>query len=155
MDNKGGNIQVPGEAVKLPDAAPQQSGEVADFDEFLKNREDLKPAGEAPVVASEQLETAGVSEKQSSAMPTTDKADDKKEEEEKETPALTELKSIDVPRDAEKLPPQYVNKIAKIVETDKKDPYQLVEDLDVARWDMMRKAFGRQMGDGLTGGSKE
>ena len=68
-----------------------------------------------------------------------------------ETPALVELKNIEVPRDAERLPKEYVAAITKIIESDKRDPHKLLDDLDQARWDMLKKAYGRNLGDGLNG----
>ena len=156
MDNKGGYGGSPtgaGENFSTPEnVAPM--GEVPGFDEFLKNREDLKPKGEQPVSAEAPAQTAEVGvEQTSSMMPAAMPPGMAQPVEEnavpQETPALTALKSIDVPRDAERLPKEYVAAITKIIESDKRDPHKLVDDLDEARWDMLSKAYGRNLGDGL------
>ena len=151
MDNKGGLV---GNQLTTPEVAVP-AGEVPGFDEFLKNREDLKPNTELPSLNNEVLSQAAEvgAEQMSSAMPVAAPVDvpDKAEPIAEETPALTELKSINVPRDAERLPKHYVNAITKIINSDKRDPHKLVDDLDEARWDMMEKAFGRKLGDGLNG----
>lgn len=158
MDNKGGYGGSPtgvGENFSTPEnVAPM--GEVPGFDEFLKNREDLKPKGEQPVSAEAPAQTAEVgAEQMSSMMPAAMPPGMTQPVEEnaapQETPALTTLKSIDVPRDAERLPKEYVAAITKIIESDKRDPHKLVDDLDEARWDMLSKAYGRNLGDGLNG----
>ena len=64
---------------------------------------------------------------------------------------ITDLKAIDIPRDAEEFPKEYVNKVSAIIKEDSKDPYQLSADCDILRWDLMKKAFGRNLGDGLNG----
>ena len=158
MDNKGGFGGSPtgvGENLTAPDnLAPR--GDIPSFDEFLKSREDLKPAGEQPISAEAPGQQAEVgAEQMSSAMPIgmppgmPPMADQTPQE--VETPALTELKNINVPRDAESLPKEYEAAIKKIIESDKRDPHKLVDDLDQARWDMLSKAYGRNLGDGLNG----
>ena len=157
MDNKGGyggNPTGVGEVSKAPEnAAPM--GEVPNFDEFLKNQESLEQSGEQIMSAEapDQAEVGG--EKMSSMMPAAMPPGAAPMEDEApkvvETPALTELKGINVPRDAERLPKEYVAAITKIINSDKRDPHKLVDDLDEARWDMLRKAYGRDLGDGLNG----
>ena len=159
MDNKGGYGGSPtgvGENMRAPEnAAPM--GEVPNFDEFLKSQESLKPAGEQPISAEAPNQDAEVgAEQMSSAMPASmppgmPPMANTPESAVQETPALTTLKGIDVPRDAERLPKEYVAAITKIIESDKRDPHKLVDDLDEARWDMLKKAYGRNLGDGLNG----
>lgn len=67
--------------------------------------------------------------------------------------ARADLEGVDVRRDAEVLPKAYLQAVTKIVNRNKKDPHRLVTELDVARWDMMKKAFNRNLGDGLNGGA--
>jgi hypothetical protein len=69
-----------------------------------------------------------------------------------EAPAMEELRKINIPRDAERLPKEYAVAFAKVVEEDKRDPHQLVEDVKKSRWDLLEKAYGRKLGDGLNGG---
>jgi len=158
MDNKGGyggNPTGVGENLNAPEnVAPM--GEIPNFDEFLKSQESKVAAGEQPISAEAPGQTAEVgAEQMSSAMPIgmppgmPPLADEKPQE--VETPALTELKGINVPRDAERLPKDYVTAITKIINSDKRDPHKLVDDLDEARWDMLKKAYGRNLGDGLNG----
>ena len=66
--------------------------------------------------------------------------------------AKADLEGIHIKRDAEVLPKAYIQAVTKIINRDKKDPHRLVAELDVARWDMMSKAFNRKLGDGLNGG---
>lgn len=162
MDNKGGfggGLTGVGEGFKAPEnAAPM--GEVPGFDEFLNSREDLKPVGEQPISMEVPGQTAEVgAEMMSSTMPAAmppgmAPVEESVAAQPAETPALTELKSINVPRDAERLPKEYVAAITKIINADKRDPHKLVDDLDAARWDMLSKAYGRNLGDGLNGSNK-
>ena len=158
MDNKGGYGGSPtGVAENL--GAPEKTapmGEAADFDELLKNREMVAPAGEqlASVEMLEREAETGTEQMLDVApigMPPASPERDDPAKAEAETPALAALKSIEVPRDAERLPKEYVAAITKIIESDKRDPHRLVDDLDEARWDMLRKAYGRNLGDGLNG----
>ena len=159
MDNKGGyggNPTGVGENLSAPEnVAPM--GEIPNFDEFLKSQEAMMPAGEQPVSAEAPRQVAEVgAEQMSSAMPIgmppgMPPMVDEPVQTEVETPALATLKSIEVPRDAERLPKEYVAAITKIIESDKRDPHKLVDDLDEARWDMLKKAYGRNLGDGLNG----
>ncbi len=131
-----------------PSTSPM--GEVPDFEEFLKQREDLKPQEEAPKEMAEDLAASvgeKASEQVSSAMPSApapvaaDEGDEAREV----------LENIPIPRDAEKLPRAYSAAVVKIVNRNAKDPHKLVAEIDVARWDLMKKAFNRRMGDGLNG----
>lgn len=130
-------------------------GEVVDFEEFVKQREDLKPQMELPPELAESAEaTVGekASEMQAQGMPTPIPAAPPKDEPKSiEDEVKAELASIDIKRDAEVLPKAYMQAVTKIVNRDKKDPHKLLAELDVARWDMMSKAFGRNRGDGLNG----
>jgi hypothetical protein len=159
MDNMGGNGGVPNSAGELPKApdftVPQAEAE--NFDNFLNSREDLKPNMEGlptPEVSEEmaEIEVESMPDVAEGAAAPVAEPEPEAPKEEGETPALTHLKEIKVPRDAESLPKEYVDAIAKIIESDKRNPGRLVEDLDKARWDMMSKAFGRNKGDGLSGG---
>ena len=159
MDNKGGyggNPTGVAENMRAPEnVAPM--GEISNFDEFLQNQEAMMPAGEQPVSAEAPGQDAEVgAEKMSSTMPISmppgvPSVTDNAATTPVETPALTTLKSINVSRDAERLPKEYVAAITKIIESDKRDPHKLIDDLDEARWDMLKKAYGRNLGDGLNG----
>ena len=61
------------------------------------------------------------------------------------------VQNIAVARDAESLPKEYVNAVATVIRNDKDDPAKLSADCDILRWDLMKKAFGRNLGDGLNG----
>ena len=63
-----------------------------------------------------------------------------------------QLEQIKVPRDAEKLPKSYEKAVTDILNRNRKDPFHLVQEMDIARWKLMEKAFARKMGDGLNGG---
>lgn len=155
MDNNGGASAVSGENRPIltpPETAP--SGEVDNFEEYLNSREDLKPEGEQPVEMNAETESVVgemASEAQSSAMPVAQPVVADDTDEEPVSPEVATLQSIEVQRDAENLPKEYVNGISEIIKKDKSDPHKLSLDLDIARWDLMRKAFGRNRGDGLNG----
>ena len=158
MDNKGGLGASPtgvGENLGAAEGiAPV--GDVPGFDEFLKGREDLKPKMEQPMTAEATRQEAEVgAEQMSSAMPIGMPPGMAPVQDAptgaQETPALTELKGINIQRDAESLPKEYVAAITKIINSDKRDPHKLVDDLDAARWDMLKKAYNRDLGDGLNG----
>ena len=154
MDNNGGASAVSGENNPIltpPETAP--SGETENFEEYLNSREDLKPAGEQPVEMNAEAEAVVAEvapEQTSSAMPTAAPVTNEPEEEQ-ERASITELKAIEIQRDAESLPKEYVNKVSEIIKEDSKDPHQLSADCDILRWDLMKKAFGRNLGDGLNG----
>lgn len=61
------------------------------------------------------------------------------------------LDKIEVPRDAEILPKEYSRAVRNIVEKNKDNPKKLVTQIDVARWNYLKKAFNRKMGDGFMG----
>ena len=151
MDNKGGSI---GEYSNIPENFVPNN-EAPGFDEFLKSREDLRPDMEMPTDGGEQGDENGGDMARMNEMPMGMPPDMVSEgnvkTESGETPALTELKNIDIPRDAESLPKSYAAAIARVISADKRDPHKMVDDLDEARWDMLRKAYGRNLGDGLNG----
>jgi hypothetical protein len=151
MDNLGGNGGIPtgvGESQKAPEnIAPM--GEIPNFDEFLKSQEGVSAPEVVPEnaeVAEQPAEAEQMTEPTMPAMPEPETPD-----EIEESPEVATLKSVNVSRDAEELPKEYVEGISKIISADKDDPRKLLNDLDIARWDMMKKAFGRNKGDGLNG----
>ena len=152
MDNTGvggGNAMENKPIFGAPENTPTPPmGEVPDFEEFLKQHEDLKPQEESPKEMIEDLASSSVEkapEQTSSAMPTAPVATNDGDE------AREVLENIPVPRDAERLPRAYLAAVVKIVNRNSKDPHKLVAEIDVARWDLMKKAFNRRMGDGLNG----
>ena len=160
MDNMGaggGSSNERGPIFGAPAEQIQPSGEVADFNEYLRQREDLKPKIEQPMefVESQEATTEEKApEQMSSAMPAlqTPKPVAKPTKNDEEgADALRDLGSISIKRDAEVLPKAYMQAVAKIVNRDRKDPHKLLAEMDVARWDMMNKAFNRNRGDGLNG----
>lgn len=152
MDNTGGLSSVPGgsgEILKPQDNAP--TGEVLNFGDFIKSEKPQESVEETPVNPENDAAVGEMaSEMQSSAMPVAP-APVMKNEEESVSQEVEYLQKINIERDAEQLPKEYVAAVAKIIESDKKDPYQLVTDLDKARWDLLKKAYGRNKGDGLSG----
>ena len=66
-----------------------------------------------------------------------------------------ELSEIPVERDADKMPSVYYKKTIEMIKKDENDPHELCDDLAEARWDFMRKIFGRDLGDGLNGEGKK
>lgn len=156
MDNKGGaNLENQHGANGIFGGANEMlPEEKADFENYVDQREDLKPNMEMPAEFVDNDNSAEtVSEQQSSAMPAPAPApmspadeEKKKDEETKE-----ELSAIKVPRDAQNLPKAYEKAVSKIVSRNSKNPRRLVSEMDIARWDLMEKAFGRKRGDGLNG----
>lgn len=65
-----------------------------------------------------------------------------------------ELAEIPVERDAKAMPSAYYKKTMDMIKKDENDPHELCDDLAEARWDFMRKIFGRDLGDGLNGEGK-
>jgi len=151
MDNLGGNGGIPtgvGESQKAPEnIAPM--GEIPNFDEFLKSQEGVNAPEVVPEnveVAEQPAEAEQMTEPTMPAMPEPETPD-----EIEKSPEVEALKSVNIPRNAEALPKEYVKYIDMIISADKDDPGKLSNDLNIARWDMMGKAYGRNKGDGLNG----
>ncbi len=161
MDNMGaggGSFSEKGPLFSAPENNPMlpPSGEVEDFNSYLNERADLKPNLERPAEMVESQESAATEqapEMMSSAMPMLQPKKQPKptKNDEEGAEALRDLGSISIKRDAENLPKAYMQAVAKIVNRDRKDPHKLLAEMDVARWDMMNKAFNRNRGDGLNG----
>lgn len=158
MDNKGdvkgalnGNEGVFGAQEMLPDA----DAEGKKFDAFVDSREDLKPQMEMPAELIDNDNSAEVSgEMQPTEQPApqpVSKNNDVSDDEKKNQEVKERLSQIKVPRDAESLPKAYEKAVNDIVARNRKDPFRLVQEMDIARWDMMEKAFARKLGDGLNG----
>lgn len=159
MDNKGGMARgqmMPGESQVSVAQAPM-AGEMMPPGMLPNSPENMMPAGEQlpnpemaqavnmempPMQAPEMAQQPAAPAPEMNAAP----------EEPGETPALTELRKVEVARNAEKLPKAYEVFIKKIIDTDKNDPAKLLADLDEARWDMNEKRHARKLGDGLHGG---
>lgn len=157
MDNTGGTTPNPGEKV-APSATPETEApkaETLDFNSFV-NPEQGQPVGEqantTPEVepVAEAMPEAPATEvaEQAPSEPT---PEPEKTAEEPEAPEMVELKQIEVPRDAESLPKKYVDAVAKVIKLDRQDPNKLASDVNTMKWDMMSKAYGRKLGDGLNG----
>lgn len=159
MDNSGAAT---GESSKESTAAtnPFEGGVVDNFGVFVEGRPDLRPdTMEQPTIGGEAMptpeaaETAGdqmmslsMPEQQAAAPSHLDAATASEG-----APTDTDLRALTetaVPRDVEELPKAYMDHVVKIINKNKQNPHQLVADLDVARWDMMKKAFNRNRGDG-------
>ncbi len=152
MGSGGGNSEKARVFDVLKNVTPM--GENVGSLEFMKQRQELSPR---PELSPEMAESAEASvgekapEKQAQGAPV---GAPKKEPEESDIvgqEVQAELSSIKIERDAEVLPKAYMEAVEKIVNRDKKDPHRLLAELDVARWDMMSKAFNRKRGDGLNG----
>jgi hypothetical protein len=59
-----------------------------------------------------------------------------------------------VSKDAERMPKEYAKHLVEIMRKYKKEPNQLQRSVTNLKWDYMRKAFGRSLGDGLDGRAK-
>ena len=157
MDNIGGtgansreNVGFSGAPENMP-----QNAEIANSNEFLG----IPETGEMPNVptgeqlaAEEQIPSPEQPQMAEIEMPPLTVDLESAEMKPDEAPAMEELRKTNVPRDAERLPKEYAAAFAKVVEEDKRDPYQLVEDVKKSRWDLLEKAYGRKLGDGLNGG---
>ncbi len=124
------------------------------FDAFADSREDLKPQIEMPAELIDDDNSAEISgemqpKEQTATQPAKD--DSKDENEKKDDEVIAKLSEIKIQRNAESLPKAYEKAVQRIVERSRKDPFRLVQEMDIARWDMMGKAFGRKLGDGLNG----
>ena len=116
------------------------------------------PNPEAAPELSESQEATNsekMGEKQSSAMPNSQRiqvaAIDPNSDEVAIAEAQADVEGVSVRRDSETLPKAYMQAVTKIINRNRRDPHRLVTELDVARWDMMSKAFNRNLGDGLNG----
>ena len=153
MDNNGGASAVSGENGPIltpPESMP--NGEIENFDEFLQNDEALGSNFEQSDDMNAEAEAAApemAAEQASSAMPAMPAPIES--EGEAVSKELQTAQGIEIARDAESLPKEYVNAVANVIRSDKDDPAQLSADCDVLRWDLMKKAFGRNLGDGLNG----
>lgn len=150
MDNKGGAQGNTGEANQLFGAV--ETGE--NFDAFVGSREDLKPQIEAPAELMDNdnsAEVAGEAQPvdQPAATPAKDDSADDDEKKDKEVKA--KLEKLKVSGNAGMLPSAYEKAVRDIMARNKKDPFRLVREMDIARWDLMEKAFSRKLGDGFNG----
>jgi len=138
-------------------ANPFEGGVVDNFGAFNGGEQMLPKTEqmETPIIGAEVSTSAEKNEAMSEMMPTMAPAPapvpQPKKDEKTIEPANTELQALidtPVPRDAEQLPKAYMDNVVRIINKNKKNPHQLVADLDVARWDLMKKAFDRNRGDG-------
>lgn len=128
--------------------------DIANFDAFANSREDLKPQIEMPAELIDNDSSAEISgEMQPTEQPVAKNTQDdqKSDDEKKDEEVKAKLGEIKIQRDAESLPKAYEKAVQSIVERNRKDPFRLVQEMDIARWDMMGKAFSRKLGDGLNG----
>ena len=155
MDNTGVGKSALGEDSGNFEATQVPSGEVDNFEQFLNSREDLKPQMEAPgeMGGEESAETEAQAEKQpTEAAPVEEEKTS--EDERRDNEVRAQLSQIDVKRDAGKMPSNYQKAVAEIIHKNQKDPFRLVSELDIARWDFLGKIFGRKRGDGFNGDTK-
>ena len=147
MDNLGGRNEVlrQTEAVRSREnfnaMAPEQATSVAEsaLDMRANNTAEARKA-------KEELE-------QFFAQKAEQKADEVVEAKVRIEPS-EELAEIPVERDAKAMPSAYYKKTMEMIKKDENDPHELCDDLAEARWDFMRKIFGRDLGDGLNGEGK-
>ncbi|MBR3164093.1 hypothetical protein IKF15_02205 [Candidatus Saccharibacteria bacterium] len=64
---------------------------------------------------------------------------------------IDKVREVKVSEDAERLPKEYMYTVSEGVTKLKEDPHAMVHFMDAARWDLIKKAFGRNKGDGLQG----
>lgn len=158
MDNKGNT-----EAAKVENGSvfgaqemlPKTNPEGDSFDAFVESREDLKPQIEMPGELVDNDNSAEVGgEMQPNEQPAPAPADDDatSEDEKKNQEVKEQLSQIKVKRDAESLPKAYEKAVNEIVARNRKDPFRLVQEMDIARWDLLEKAFNRKKGEGMNGG---
>lgn len=158
MDNNGGATPRPGEA-NIPSATPEvvtPTAEAMDFGSFANQAEQMQPSGEQAsmnVETETNESTADAAPAEANGQQAAPASEPKKEEasEAPESTEMKELRGISIPRNAEKLPKEYVDMVAKIIKADKDDPWQLAHDKNQMTWDMLGKTFNRKLGDGLNG----
>ena len=156
MDNKvknGGEVADNKGVFGAQEMLPTSNPEDANFDAFVDSREDLKPQIEMPAELIDNDISAEVGgEMQPNEQPVAQPAqDNKSDDEKKDEDVKATLGAIKIQRNAESLPKAYEKAVQSIVERNRKDPFRLVQEMDIARWDMMEKAFDRKLGDGLNG----
>lgn len=158
MDNKSDTKGASGKTEGLFGAVemkPNGADGGADFEAFADSRGDLKPKMEMPAELVDNDSAAEVAgemqpvDHQPVATPAKDDAADDDEKKDKE--AKERLSSIKVSGNAGTLPAAYEKAVKDILNRNRKDPFRLVRELDIARWDLMEKAFSRKLGDGLNG----
>ena len=149
MDNKGGAQGNSGETEQFFGAV--ETGE--NFDAFMGSREDLKPQIEMPaelIDNDNSAEAAGEAQPVDQPVATTD--DDSVDDDAKKDAEVREqLEKLKVSGNAGMLPSAYEKAVRDILARNRKDPFRLVREMDIARWDLMEKAFSRKLGDGLNG----
>ena len=155
MDNMGA-AKGEGSFENTAGANPFEGGVVDNFGAFSKEQLPTQPENLEQL--SESVETSTAAEKNeamSEALPAMPPAPAPKKDDTKQDdvvdPANEELQALiatPVARDMEQLPKAYMDNVVRIINKNKKNPHQLVADLDVARWDLMKKAFNRNRGDG-------
>ena len=154
MDNMGGNRSNPSERLDFS-ASQENMPPSNDIPEQKEQAEQYEQIGNGELQGAAenvvQPENPAMNSGEQAMPPMMPASEPEAAQEAVENPSITKLKSMNIPRDAESLPQEYVNEVAKVIDSDKKDPWQLSNDLDIVRWDMMSKAFGRNRGDGLNG----
>ena len=155
MDNMGA-AKGEGSFENTAGANPFEGGVVDNFGAFSKEQLPTQPENLEQL--SESVETSTAAEKNeamSEALPAMPPAPALKKDDTKQDdvvhPANEELQALiatSVARDMEQLPKAYMDNVVRIINKNKKNPHQLVADLDIARWDLMKKAFNRNRGDG-------
>ena len=157
MDNKGVSGGAPDKSSAFLGVKEKITNEKRDeFAEFADSREDLKPKIEMPAELIDNDNSAEVDgEMQAQGQPTVTpppaQIDSVDEDERKDQEVKAQLEQIKVARDAESLPKDYEKAVRDIISRNRKDPFRLVKEMDIARWDLLNKAFDRKLGDGLSG----
>jgi len=137
MDNEGGGAK---EAVTVAPEAMNEMGKEADFGVAETTPVVSEQASEAPVTPAGEAVAAVLP-----PVPVMNRTDD------------SGVQNDDAPtvaRDAERMPKEYAKHLVEIMRKYKQDPHQLQRSVTDLKWDYMRKAFGRKLGDGLDGKSK-
>lgn len=157
MDNIGGTGTNSRENVNFSGASENMTPNTENVGDFVRNQEVGNLPGQTEVQnnATEQIPMPEQGQMMEAALPPLTVNLEEKKTEPDEAPAMDKLRSVEIARNAEQLPKDYEAAFASVVEQDKRDPYQLVKDVDKARWDLLKKAYGRGLGDGLNGGGAQ
>ena len=161
MDNLGGASKKANQFGAHEQADNLHGGiDEAKFAEFLNERSDLRPDElEKPMEAITSGETVGAEDgsETDAAIDSEKKVDQpksdggKKEQPDDKTPEEAEISEIYVPQDAKEIPKKFVNQVKTFAQKYEKNPHEFSKIMDFSRWNYIKKAYHRKMGDGLEG----
>lgn len=156
MDNIGGTGTNSRENVDFSGAPENITPNTENVGDFAQNREaEAVPGQIENRDMADQMPAPEQGPMMEAVLPPLTVDLDEKKAEPDEAPAMGKLRSIGIPRDAEQLPKEFEKAFAEVIDQDKHDPHQLVIDVDEARWDLLKKAYGRERGAGRNGGGAQ